>query len=651
MRSRYSRWDGTQDPFGPDLDIGDLLDEISDDVLSGFGPQFALRRLMRQGISGRINGLEDLARRLREQRRRLSQGLNLEGPLAEVKDKLDEILATERAALAEQDSEDARMRETFLDTLPGSPAGAIKELMDYQFASPEAQQKFKELVESIQREVLGTYFRSLSGAMQGLTPQDVARMREMIGALNEMIAARERGDSYDFEGFMQKYGDFFPENPRNLDELLEVLARRMAAMSRLLASLSPEQRRELQQMVDAVMGDMDLAFQMDQLGSALRDLMPYLPWDESMAGWGDEPMPLAAAVDTIDRMSELEELEQAAEGDYAGSSIDDVDEEKLRSALGEDAVRDVRRLKQIEKALEEAGIITHNRGRIELTARGARRLGERALVKVFEDMRKERAGGHDNRDIGGPAEPTGATRPWRFGDVGEFAVQKTVFNAIVRSAGRPPGSSVKLQADDFELVEAETRTRTATALLLDLSFSMPLRGHWVPAKKMALALHALIEGKYPQDVLYLIGFSDYARKLEPRDLTSTGSIERVYGTNMQHAFLLARRLLSEHPRATKQVIMVTDGEPTAHLEDFGSPHGPQAFFSWPPVPETITKTLAEAVRLSQAGITLNVFMLEDSPGLVGFMHKLAQRTGGRVFQMADRDLGSYVLRDYVRHRR
>jgi uncharacterized protein with von Willebrand factor type A (vWA) domain len=317
-----------------------------------------------------------------------------------------------------------------------------------------------------------------------------------------------------------------------------------------------------------------------------------------------------------------------------------VDEEALRRTLGDDAVRDVRRLKEIERALERAGLVVRRQGRLEVTPRGARQLGERALVRVFERLRRDREGTHDSRDAGGLAEPTGATRPWAFGDAGRIHVQRTVFNAVVRQGGR---GRVALAPDDFELEEAETRSETATALLLDLSFSMPLRGHFVHAKRMALALHALIEGRYPHDHLYLIGFSDYAREMQPEDLTAA-SWERVYGTNMQHAFNLAARLLARHPRTSRQVIMVTDGEPTAHLE------GEQVFFSWPPVPETIRRTLSEAMRLSRAGVTFNVFMLEESPGLARFMERLARLTSGRVFLMSSEIVGEFVLRDYVRHR-
>jgi uncharacterized protein with von Willebrand factor type A (vWA) domain len=443
---------------------------------------------------------------------------------------------------------------------------------------------------------------------------------------------------------MQRFGDFLPDGPKDLDELLEGMARRMAAMSRLLASMSPEQRAELQALAEGVLQDMDLSFQVSQLAGALADMFPGLPWDDPAMAGGEDPMPMQATVDALERISDYEELDRSLRGEYAGATVDDVDEDKLRRTLGEDAVRDVRRLKEIERALERAGLISRAGGRMSVTARGARKMGERALIRVFEQLRRDREGTHVVRRAGGETEPTGQTRPWKFGDSGAIAVQRSVFNAVARG-GRDDDGRLRLRGEDFELTEAESRTEAATALLLDLSFSMPLRGHWVPAKRMALALHALIEGRYPSDTLYLIGFSDYARRMQPEDLAATG-FERVYGTNMQHAFHLAGRLLSQHPRATKQVIMVTDGEPTAHLV------GEHVQFNWPPVPETIRRTLREAMRLAKQDVTINVFMLEDTPGLAQFMERLAALTGGRVFEAAgaDASLGRFVVRDYVRRR-
>jgi uncharacterized protein with von Willebrand factor type A (vWA) domain len=615
---------------------------MSEDILSGAGAQGALQRLLRRGMQGRFGGLDSLRARLRAARARAESALDLSGPLEDVRERLEEILDRERTTLSFEATDDARMREAFLDQLPTDVPGQIRELTDYRFVDTGAQQLFDELMEHVREQVIGAYFRNMAEGMRGVTPEQLAGFKDMLAELNGLIEKRERGEltPADFSSFMERYGEFFPDDPKTLDELLENMARRMAAMSSLLASMSPEQRAELHALAEQVMADMDLAFEVDRLGANLASLFPQMPWGEPMPGEGEGTQALSATVDAMERLHDFEDLDRAMQGDYAGASLEDVDEDALRRALGEDAVGDLRRLKEIERALERAGLVQRRDGRLEVTPRGARKMGERALVRVFERLKRDREGTHEARDPGGLAEPTGSTRPWRFGDSGQIAVQRTVFNAVVRGGS---GGEVALRPDDFELVEAEQRTETATALLLDLSFSMPLRGHFVHAKKMALALHALIEGRYPHDRLYLVGFSDYAREMQPSDLTAAGW-ERVYGTNMHHAFNLAGRLLAQHPRAARQVIMVTDGEPTAHLE------GERAFFSWPPVPKTIDLTLAEAMRLAKAGVTLNIFMLEESTGLIRFMERLARLTAGRVFLMDDRELGAFVVRDYVARR-
>ncbi|HSL11379.1 MAG TPA: hypothetical protein VLA82_08715 [Actinomycetota bacterium] len=642
--SRYSRWDGTQDPFGPDVPAADVLEELADDVLMGDSAEAALQRLLRRGMRGRFSGLDALRRRLQQRRDDDRAALNLAGPLEEIRDRLEEILDRERSHLSFEATDDARMRESFLEALPPDLPGQLAELRDYRFTDAEAQRMFDQLMEGLQQQVLGSYFRQLSDGMKNVTPEEMARLKDMLADLNGLLEMRARGEDTQqaFGEFMGRHGDLVPGDPRTLDELLEQMARRMAAMSRLLASLSPDQRRELRALLSQVTQDMDLAFELDRLSANLQGAFPGMPWDEPTWGEGDDATPMQATVDALERQHEHEELERSLTGDYAGASLDDVDEEALRRTLGEPAVQDLRRLKRIEDMLEQAGLVQRRGGRLELTPRGARKMGERALTRVFERLQRDREGTHEARDPGGLAEPTGATRPWRFGDHGQIAVQRTVFNAVTRGGARA-ASRVSIEPDDFELVEAEQRTETATALLLDLSFSMPLRGHLVHAKKLALALHSLIEGRYAQDTLYLIGFSDYARRLRPEDLAAPG-FERTYGTNMQHAFLMAGRSLAQHPRAQRQVIMVTDGEPTAHLE------GEHAFFAWPPEPETVRRTLAEAVRLARSGVTLNVFMLDESEGLSRFMERLARLTSGRVFLMDDDRVGDFVLRDYVARR-
>lgn len=642
MRFRYSAWDGTQDPFGSDLAAGDILEQLSDEILIGGSADAALQRLTRRGMQGRSSGLDALRRRLRQQRDAEEDALNLAGPLERLREALEEILERERIELSFRDDEDARSREELLSLLPPDAPGQIRELQGYRFADPEAQRVFDEMMQGLREDIVGSYFRNVAEGMRSLSSQDMTRFRDMVADLNGLIERRDRGEDTQaaFEAFMQAHGDLFPDQPATLDELLDNLARRMAAMSRMMASLSPEQRRELQALAEQMMQDMDLAFEVDRLGANLAGAFPDMPWGEPVQDGGDQPMSMSAAIDALERLHDFEDLDRSMGGDYPGAALADVDEDALRRTLGEPAAQDLRRLKEIERALERAGLVQRRGGRLEVTPRGARSMGERALTRVFEALRRDREGTHPARDPGGVSDLTGATKPWSFGEQGQLAVQRSVFNAVVRSG---PGETVRLRPDDLEVLEAEQRTQTATALLLDLSFSMPLRGHFIHAKKMALALHALIEGRYPHDTLYLIGFSDYARQLKPEDLTAPG-FERVYGTNMQHAFLLAGRLLAQHPRAARQVIMVTDGEPTAHLE------GDEAFFNWPPVARTIELTLQEAMRLSRSGVRLNIFMLEESEGLAGFMERLARLTSGRVFLMDDERLGDFIVRDYVARR-
>ena len=435
-RSRYSKWDNTQRPLDDEVDVAQVLDEMSEELLSGYGGHWSLRELHRRGMQGR-SGLDSMLGRLRRTRREWAERTNLSGPLQQVREELDNIIGLERAELADKEGDEAQLKQVQLDALPRHPAGALRELQNYDFSSSEAKARYDALVEKLRQEVLDSYFKSLMGSMQSVTPEDVARIKDMMAELNEMIAARDRGDDVDFDGFMSRYGDMFPENPKNLDELLEILARRMAAMSRLMASLSPQQRAELQELTESVLSDLDLAWEMDQLNQNMRELMPHLPWDEVSPNMGDQEMPMSEAVDAIERVSEMEELEQTMSGDYAGATLEDIDEDQVRRALDEDAVEDLQWLKKIERALEEAGVVNRTKGRLELTARGARMIGERSLTRVLDRIRREPS----HRARGGQAEPTGQTKPWTFGDSDPISVERTVYNAVLRSG---PGRAVKL---------------------------------------------------------------------------------------------------------------------------------------------------------------------------------------------------------------
>ncbi len=650
MRVRYGQWSGTQDPFPAEVTADDVLGEIGDELLGGRSAEDALERLLRRGMRGRVQGLDDLRRRVEEARRRELGRMGLEGPLREVEERLGEILERERTALHfDPDQEAADAKRDQLDGLPDDVASKIAALSDYDWTDRQAGEDFRALVSQLRRDVAEATFGRLAGALGSMSPEDLERMRDMLGALNAMVAKSDRGEDVtgDFADFKQRYGDMLPGDPQSLDELLEELARRMAAMSRLLSSLDPDQRAQLAEMSSQLLGDMDLGFQADQLQRSLQSRFPELGWNEGMGGAmpsGQQSGSLSDTVDWVEHLQEYEDLGEALGQEYPGARLEDVDEQALRRALGDEAVRDLRALQQIERALEQAGAARRTGGRLELTPRGIRRLGERSLAKIYERAVAGQIGSHRAAGAGGDGELTGATRPLRFGDPFRLDVPRTLYNAIIRTAGEPRTGALSLAPEDLELAEAERRVRAATVLLLDMSFSMPLRGNWVPAKRVALALHALVSSKFPEDRFYIVGFSDYARRLQPRDLLHAGW-ERVYGTNMQHAFMIARRLLGAHPGAEQQVIMVTDGEPTAHLE------GDQPWFAWPPEPKTLRLTMAEAARLAHTGATLNVFLLDHDPGAAAFIERMVRAYGGRIFYPDLADLGNLVVRDFLSNRR
>ncbi len=641
-RWRYSAWDGTQDPLAEMPPADRLADAFADRMLHGMSPERAMRRLLEEGLPGRFSGLQQLRERLRELQERRSRESRLGGALDEVRDELDEIVATERATLAATDDIDARFSEAVLDNLPRNPAGQIRELRGYEFASTEAQAGFDDLLERLRQQMLDAYLGQVAEGVQNMSEQDIAALRDMLADLNLMMEQRQAGigpSDEMFAEFMERHGRFFPENPANLDELLEVLARRAAAMSRFMASLTPEQRAQMQQLAEELMGDMDLSFEVSRLNANLRGMMPQLGWDERVDLQGDRNLGMGEALAEIEAISQMERLETALHQDYAGASLDDIDSAEVARMLGEEAGHDMEALKEIERLLQEAGMIARDAGRIELTPRGVRKLGERALITVFERLELDQAGSHEISEAGGFGESTGQSRPWRFGDPFRIDLQGTVTNAVLREG--PTTGRLRLVPDDFMLAEAEARTSTSTVLLLDMSRSMPMRGHWEHARRMTFALHTLIASQFPEDRLHIVGFADYARVLRPTDLAAV-EWEPTYGTNYEHAFMLAGRLLAKESSGARQVILVTDGEPTAHLV------GGQVFFNWPPVRETIDRSLREAKRLAQGGVTMNIFMLEDEPRLERFIDRLAKLVRGRVFAVPDNDLGSFVVHDYVR---
>ncbi len=656
-RFRYSPWDGTQRGF--ELDALDVMGELTDDLLYHGDVNAALRRMLQSGFEDRngerIQGLRDILDKLKERREDTLDRFDLGGVYDEIAEELKDVVDTERGAIDDRLTQDlasgddrrselarqsADERHLELDMLPPDLAGQVKSLENHDFISPEAEQRFNELTEKLREQLMQQYVDQLSGAVQDMSPEDMARMKDMMAALNEMLEQRAAGEEPDFEGFMNEFGDFFPENPQTLDELLEIMAQRMAAAQAMLNSMTPEQRAQLQQLSDQLLEDMDLRWQADQLGRNLREAFPDAGWDNAYQFEGADPLDMASAMEAMGELGDLDQLEQMLKGSPQPGALGEVDTDRVRELLGEEPAASLERMAEITKMLTEAGLIEQKEGRLELTPAGLRRLGANALTELFGTLEKDRLGGHQQEDMGIGHERAYQTKPYEYGDPFNLDINQTIRNAIRRGEGSP----VRLTPDDFEIEQTEQTVRVSTVLMLDLSLSMPMRDNFLPAKKVAMALHSLISMQYPRDYLGLVGFSEVGRILTAEQLPEV-SWDFVYGTNMQHGFQLARQLLARKT-GTKQTIVSTDGEPTAHINRFGEPE-----FHYPPVRETVDATLLEVSRCTRDDIRINTFMLDPDPGLQRFVENLTKMNRGRAFFTSPDTLGDYVLVDFLDQRR
>jgi uncharacterized protein with von Willebrand factor type A (vWA) domain len=488
-----------------------------------------------------------------------------------------------------------------------------------------------------------SYFNQMAGAMSNVSEQDMARMKDMLADLNDLLQAHQAGEdtSQAFEEFMQRHGDFFPENPQNVEELLEAMAQRMAAMQALMNSMTPEQRAQLQGLSEQLLEDMDLRWQMDQLSQNLQQMFPGAGWGNQYDFQGQDPLGMAEAAQLMNELGDIDQLENLLSGATQPGALAEVDIDRARELLGDDAARSLDRLAELAKMLEEAGLIEQREGRYELTPAGIRKIGRNALSDIFQKLAQDKMGKHEIERTGAGHERAYETKPYEFGDPFNLDIERTVRNAIGRQGS---GTPVRLTPDDFEVERTEHLVRSSTVLMVDLSLSMPMRDNFLAAKKVAMALHSLISTQFPRDFLGIVGFSEVAREIKPEALPEV-SWDFVYGTNMQHGFLLARKMLARQS-GTKQIIMITDGEPTAHITESGEP-----LFHYPPIPATIDATLTEVMRCTKDGIRINTFMLDATPYLQNFIEKLTQMNRGRAFFTTPETLGDYVLVDFIEQRR
>ncbi len=669
--ARYSRWDGRQTIA--DLEADEVMDALADDVMADGDVAEALRRLMQRGwrtgdpTRGDLAGLRDLMDRLERTREDLLAQHGLGDVLGDIRQALDDIVATERAgvegrldAAAEPAAPDtdrgdpalqrllrdvAAKRLDQLDGLPTDIGERIRALSDYDFLEPEARARFDELVATLQRQVMEQFVGGMRDQIRSMTPEDLAANREMVRDLNALLRRWIGGFEPDVREFLAKHGAFFP-GAQTFDDILDQLAQRMAAMQSLLRSMTPEQRAGLESMMDALLRDDRLLVDLAQLASNLDLLLPG-GLGERVPFSGDQSLGFDGALDQIARLQAMDRLQDALSDVEGPDDLAALDRTDVRDLLGDAGVQDLDALDDLARRLEASGYLTRTGDRLELTARGTRRIGQKVLDDLFSRLARDAFGGHRIDRSGRGGEREESTKPYEFGDPFHLDLRGTLFNALGREENAPAtrdSARIRIAPSDFEVHRTEELTRTSTVLLVDMSRSMLLRGCFLAAKKVAVALDTLIRTQYPRDHLSVIGFAYYAREIKPGSLAELSWHGHEYGTNLQHGLLLARRILERHPSTNREVVVITDGEPTAHFEDG------QVEFNYPPTRRTISETLREVQRCTKDGITINTFMLERTPALAEFVAHMTRLNRGRAFFATPEHLGEYVLMDFVGRR-
>ncbi len=643
-RSAYSRYAGGPDPLAPPVDLREALDAIGEDVMAGYSPERAMRELLRQGTPERT-GLDELARRVAERRRDLLQRHSLGGTLEEVRRLLEEAVLAERKQLARDLDDDARFAEMRMENLPPSPAAAVTELSDYDWRSGEGREKYDQIKDLLGREMLDQRFAGMKQALENATDADRARVEEMLRDLTDLLDAHARGEDTpeDFQRFMEQHGEFFPEDPQSVEELVDALAARAAAAQRMLQSMSAEQRAELAALSQQAFGSSGLMDQLGRLDDVLRSLRPGEDWDGSERFRGDQGLGLGDGTGVLQDLAELDALADQLAQSHPGARMDDVDLDALARQLGDEAAVDARTLAELERALRESGYLTRAAdGSLRLSPKAMRELGKSLLRDVARRL-SGRGGQRDTRTAGTAGEPSGATRGWEFGDTEPWDTTRTLTNAITRVVGEggDPRTGIRLDIRDVEVTETEARTQAAVALLVDTSFSMAMDGRWVPMKRTALALHQLVSTRFRGDHLQLISFARHAEVTGIEELTALDAVWDK-GTNLHHALLLANRHFRKHPSEQPVLLVVTDGEPTSHLEPGGS-----VFFDYPPHPRTLALAVRELDAAARLGAQVTFFRLGDDPGLARFVDSMARRAEGRVVAPELGDLGAAVVGSYL----
>jgi uncharacterized protein with von Willebrand factor type A (vWA) domain len=702
-RYGYSRWDGTQRIEGLDADdiLNALADDYLEDANLQQALKRLMQDGIRGEDGRRTLGLREMLERMRQTRREQLSRYNMaSGVMDDLRQKLEEIKKLESEGIQRrldnqapdasanqpqsgqqsqsrqqgaqsqsaqqsqsgqqggqsgQGSQDddgltpeqkrrmlemiAKRKQDYLNSLPKDIPGQIKQLSEYDFMDDQAREKFQELMAGLQQQMMQQFFQGMQQSLQSMTPEDIANLREMIRDLNKMLRERQQGLEPDFDSFMQKHGQYFP-GVNSLDDLIEQMQQQMAAMQGILDNLSPEQRQELQDLMEQLMGDDRIRVDMMELAQNLEALAPMDQMRTRFPFRGNESLPLNEAMRMMGRMQQMEGLEEQFQEARRLDNIEAIDSQKVKELLGDEEYQSVEQLKELMKTLEEAGYIQKKGNRWELTARGIRKIGQKALQDIFNKLKRDGFGRHVSPFRGTGGERTDESKAYQFGDPFLLDLEKTLTNAMQRGVGTP----LKLTKDDFEVYRTEFTTQSSTVLMIDMSLSMVYNDCQPAAKKVAVALESLIRSQFPRDNLYIVGFSAVAREYKPDELIEMSRYDNERGTNMAHGLMLSRQLLARQHGVNKQIIMITDGGPTVWYEDGGW----QFAF---PSPYAEQQTLLEAQRCTREGITINTFMLYDDAWMIAFVNQMAQINHGRTFYADKDNLGEYLLVDYLNSKR
>jgi uncharacterized protein with von Willebrand factor type A (vWA) domain len=647
--SRFKKYDGG-DPLAAPVDLAEALDAIGEDVMAGYSPERAMREFLRRG--GRDQrGLDDLARKVAERRRELLQKHNLDGTLQEIRELLDQAVLEERKEVARDammDEGDRALREMQLENLSPNTAAAVSELGEYDWQSNQARDDFEKIKDLLGREMLDQRFAGMKQALENATDEDRAAINEMLEDLNDLLEKHSRGEDTpeDFAQFMDQHGEFFPENPQDIDELLDAMAQRAAAAQRMMNSMSPEQRQQLMELSQQAFGSPQLMESLARLDANLQGLRPGEDWGGSEQ-FGDgqgqgqgQGLGLGDGTGVFQDLADLDSLADQLSQSYGGARMDDLDLDKLARQLGDEAAVDAKTLQQLEKALRDGGTLKRGSdGQLKLSPKAMRQLGK-ALLREVADKMSGRQGQRDMHKAGAAGDRSGATREWAFGDTEPWDLPRTILNGVGRRAADATDSRL-LAIDDVEVQETEARTQACVALLVDTSFSMAMDGRWVPMKRTALALHTLIKSRFRGDALQLIAFGRHAEVMDIDELTALDAMWDK-GTNLHHGLLLANRHFRKHPNAQPVLLIVTDGEPTSHLESSG-----EVYFSYPPHPMTVAYAVRELDNSRRMGAQTTFFRLGEDPGLARFIEQMARRVDGRMISPELDDLGAAVVGSYL----